>query len=91
MASDRSSEIERAMPADVVPGSFLPAESDALVRLRDGTWLSMAVLGWRRDTAGRWCVQLRWHMMGVSTVENWFGYDPALVRPAGSLNAGPGM
>jgi hypothetical protein len=69
------------MPPEAVPGSFLPAESDALVRLRDGTWLSVGVLGWRKDTAGQWCVQLRWHMVGVTTIEDWFIYDPARGSP----------
>ena len=75
------------MPAEALPGSFRPGDSDALVRLRDGTWLSVGVLGWRKDTAGRWCVQLRWHMVGVTTIEDWFIYDPARVRQADGLTA----
>jgi hypothetical protein len=68
-----------------VPGSFRAGGSDALVRLRDGTWLNMPVLGWRKDTADRWCVQLRWHMVGVTTMEDWFVYDPGRIRPADGL------
>jgi hypothetical protein len=79
------------MPTDAVPGSFRPADADALVRLHDGTWLSMQVLGWRKDTADRWSVQLRWHIVGVTTMEEWFIYDPARIQAEGlmSLSCAP--
>jgi hypothetical protein len=81
-------DLERAMPAEAARGSSRPGSgSNALVRLRDGTWLNMTVLGWRKDTAGRWCMLLRWHDTGVTTLEAWFIYDPARIHAADGLAA----
>ncbi len=47
------------MPADAVPGSTIPEDSDAEVLLNDGSWMWCRVIGQRRDRHGRWCVGLR--------------------------------
>jgi hypothetical protein len=63
IASDPSREpvLERAMPADAVPGSTIPEDTEAEVLLRDGTWTWARVIGQRKDRHGRWCVGLRWY------------------------------
>ena len=48
--------LERAMPADAVPGSTIPEGTEAQVQLRDGTWVWCEVIGQRKDRQGRWCM-----------------------------------
>jgi hypothetical protein len=54
--------LERAMPADAVPGSTIPENSEAEVQLRDGSWIWCQVIGQRKDRQGRWCVGIRWYV-----------------------------
>ena len=63
IASDPSREpvLERAMPADAVPGSTIPEDSEAEVQLRDGTWTWAQVIGQRKDRPGRWYIGIRWY------------------------------
>ena len=44
------------MPADAVPGSTIPEDSEAEILLRDGTWVWAQVIGQRKDRHNRWCV-----------------------------------
>ena len=89
VASDPAREpvLERAMPADAVPGSTIPEDTEAEVLLQDGTWAWAQVTGQRKDRHGRWCVGLRWYASpAVGGREGWYLYDPALIRrPNGRL------
>ena len=42
------------MPADAVPGSTIPEDTEAEVLLQDGTWAWAQVTGQRKDRHGRW-------------------------------------
>lgn len=55
----REPALGRAMPADALPGSTIPEDSEAEVLLRDGSWVWCQVIGQRRDRHGRWCVGIR--------------------------------
>ena len=69
------------MPADAVPGSTIPEDSEAEIRLRDGSWVWAQVIGQRKDRHGRWCVGLRWYASpAVGGREGWYLYDPRLIR-----------
>jgi hypothetical protein len=69
------------MPADAVPGSTIPEDSDALVQLQDGTWLLCRVIGQRKDRHGRWCVGLRWYASpSIGGREGWFLFDTAHIQ-----------
>ena len=69
------------MPADAVPGSTIPEDSEAEVLLRDGSWVWAQVIGQRKDRRGRWCVGLRWYASpAVGGREGWYLYDPRLIR-----------
>ncbi len=69
------------MPADAVPGSTIPEDTEAEIRLQDGTWTWAQVTGQRKDRHGRWCVGLRWYASpAVGGREGWYLYDPALIR-----------
>ena len=67
------------MPADAVPGSTIPEDTEAEILLQDGTWAWAQVTGQRKDRHGRWCVGLRWYASpavgGRKAV-----YDPQLIR-----------
>ena len=80
------------MPADAVPGSTIPEDSEAEILLQDGTWAWAQVTGQRKDRHGRWCVGLRWYASpAVGGREGWYLYDPALIRrPLDHLHEGPG-
>ena len=83
VASDPAREpvLERAMPADAVPGSTIPEDTEAEVLLQDGTWAWAQVTGQRKDRHGRWCVGLRWYASpAVGGREGWYLYDPRLIR-----------
>jgi hypothetical protein len=83
VASDPAREpaLERAMPADAVPGSTIPEDTEAEILLQDGTWAWAQVTGQRKDRHGRWCVGLRWYASpAVGGREGWYLYDPALIR-----------
>ncbi len=91
-ASDPAREptLERAMPADAVPGSTIPEDTEAEILLQDGTWAWAQVTGQRKDRHGRWCVGLRWYASpSVGGREGWYLYDPALIRrPNPALSTG---
>jgi hypothetical protein len=77
----REPALERAMPADAVPGSMIPEDGEAEVLLRDGAWVWAQVIGQRKDRHGRWCVGLRWYASpAVGGREGWYLYDPGLIR-----------
>ncbi len=77
----REPALERAMPADAVPGSTIPEDTEAEILLRDGTWAWAQVIGQRKDRHGRWCVGLRWYASSaVGGREGWYLYDPRLIR-----------
>jgi hypothetical protein len=78
---DREPALERAMPADAVPGSTIPEDSDAEVLLRDGSWVWCRVIGQRKDRHGRWAVGIRWYASSaVGGREGWYLYDRAGIR-----------
>src|SRR6266481_9721561 len=77
----REPALERAMPADAVPGSTIPEDSEAEILLRDGTWVWAQVIGQRKDRHNRWCVGIRWYASpAVGGREGWYLYDPRLIR-----------
>jgi hypothetical protein len=83
MSTDPSREpaLERAMPADAVPGSTIPEDTEAEVLLRDGTWVWAQVIGQRKDRHGRWCIGLRWYASpSVGGREGWYLFDPGRIR-----------
>lgn len=72
----REPKLERAMPADALPGSTIPEDTDALVELQDGTWFLCRVIGQRKDRHGRWCIGLRWYASpAIGGREDWFLLD----------------
>src|ERR1035438_6093970 len=79
----REPALERAMPADAVPGSTIPEDSEAEILLHDGTWVWAQVIGQRKDRRGHWCVGLRWYASPtVGGREGWYLYNPRLIpRP----------
>ena len=69
------------MPADAVPGSTIPEDSEAEILLRDGSWVWAQVIGQRKDRHQRWCVGVRWYASpAVGGREGWYLYDPRLIR-----------
>ena len=81
--SDPSREpmLDRAMPADAVPGSTIPEDTEAEIQLRDGTWVWAQVIGQRKDRHGRWCVGLRWYASpSVGGREGWYLLDDRHIR-----------
>ena len=69
------------MPADAVPGSTIPEDTEAEILLQDGTWAWAQVTGQRKDRHGRWCVGLRWYASpAVGGREGWYLYNPRLIR-----------
>jgi hypothetical protein len=98
VASDPTREpaLERAMPADAVPGSTIPEDTEAEILLQDGTWAWAQVTGQRKDRHGRWCVGLRWYASpAVGGREGWYLYDARLIRrphsalwPLGGVSGG---
>jgi hypothetical protein len=81
--SDPSREpmLDRAMPADAVPGSTIPEDTEAEIQLRDGTWVWAQVIGQRKDRQGHWCVGLRWYASpSVGGREGWFILDQRHIR-----------
>ena len=77
------------MPADAVPGSTIPEDTEAEIQLRDGTWVWAQVIGQRKDRQGRWCVGLRWYASpSVGGREGWYVLDNRHIRrPKGELLA----
>src|ERR1700704_6447901 len=91
-APAREPALERAMPADAVPGSTIPEDTEAEILLRDGTWVWAQVIGQRKDRHGRWCVGIRWYASpAVGGREGGYLYDPRLIRrpPLTPSLAGP--
>ena len=79
------------MPADAVPGSTIPEDTEAEIQLRDGTWVWAQVIGQRKDRQGRWCVGLRWYASpsvggreGGNLLDSRYirgPHDPSVMRP----------
>jgi hypothetical protein len=87
----REPALERAMPADAVPGSTIPEDTEAEIQLQDGTWAWAQVTGQRKDRHGRWCVGLRWYASpAVGGREGWYLYDPAFIRRPALRPRSPG-
>src|SRR6266702_382321 len=77
------------MPADAVPGSTIPEDTEAEVLLRDGTWTWARVIGQRKDRHGRWCIGLRWYASSsVGGREGWFLLDWEKIRRPGLGHSG---
>ena len=77
----REPALERAHPADAVPGSTIPEDTDAEVLLADGSWVWCQVIGQRRDRHGRWCIGIRWYASpAIGGREGWFLLDAGLMR-----------
>lgn len=73
--------LDRAMPADAVPGSTIPEDTEAEIQLRDGTWVWAQVIGQRKDRQGHWCVGLRWYASpSVGGREGWYLLDSRYIR-----------
>jgi hypothetical protein len=87
--SDPSREpmLDRAMPAEAVPGSTIPEDTEAEIQLRDGTWVWAQVIGQRKDRQGHWCVGLRWYASpSVGGREGWYLLDSRYIhRPKQEL------
>src|SRR5580693_6714967 len=79
--------LDRAMPAEAVPGSTIPEDTEAEIQLRDGTWVWAQVIGQRKDRQGRWCVGLRWYASpSVGGREGWYLLDSRYIhRPKQEL------
>jgi len=72
------------MPADAVPGSTVPEDTQAEVLMSDGTWDVVRVMGQRRDRHGRWCIGLRWFAgPAAGGREGWFLLDRGRIRRPG--------
>ena len=72
------------MPADAVPGSTIPENTEAEVQLRDGSWAWARVIGQRKDRHGRWCIGLRWYASpSVAAGKDGSLLDPAKIRRLG--------
>src|SRR5580693_2912205 len=80
--------LDRAMPAEAVPGSTIPEDTEAEIQLRDGTWVWAQVIGQRKDRQGRWCVGLRWYASpSVGGREGWYLLDSRYIhRPNPALS-----
>ncbi len=77
----REPMLERAMPADAVPGSTVPERTEAQAQLRDGSWVWCEVMGQRKDRQGRWCVGIRWYAPpSVGGREGWYVMDRSRIR-----------
>lgn len=76
------------MPADAVPGSTIPEDTEAEILLQDGSWVWCQVIGQRKDRHNRWCVGVRWYASSaVGGREGWFLYDQAGIRRPGPLGS----
>lgn len=73
--------MDRALPADAVPGSTIAEDTDAEVLLADGSWVWCQVIGQRRDRRGRWCVGIRWYASpSIGGREGWYLYRADAIR-----------
>jgi hypothetical protein len=89
--SDPSREpmLERAMPADAVPGSTIPERTEAQVQLRDGSWVWCEVIGQRKDRNGRWCIGLSWYASpSIGGREGWYVLAGSRIRRFSTLTSG---
>lgn len=81
--------LQRAMPADAVPGSTIPERTEAQVQLQDGSWIWCDVIGQRKDRHGRWCVGIRWYASAsVGGREGWYVLDRCSIRRLEGLAGG---
>src|SRR5512135_1265164 len=85
----REPMLERAMPADAVPGSTIPERTEAQVELRYGSWVWCEVIGQRKDRQGRWCIGIRWYASpSVGGREGWYVLDGSRIRRFSTLTSG---
>jgi hypothetical protein len=69
------------MPADAVPGSTIPEDTEAEVLLNDGSWVWCQVIGQRRDRNGRWCVGIRYYpSSAIGEYQDWYLLDVTKIR-----------
>ena len=75
--------LERALPADAVPGSSVTCSPPdrLLVLFGDGLWHPVSVRARWRDRHGRTVVQLEWHIEGETFGEAYL-YDAERAREA---------
>jgi hypothetical protein len=80
----REPALERAMPADVVPGGTIPVDVQAEVLLLDGSWAWCRVIGQRKDKYGRWCVGIRYYPNAtIGESGGWYLFDSRHIRRFG--------
>lgn len=74
-------ELERALPADDVPGTSRIPEWPELysVLFGDGEWHPVHVRSWSRDRQRRTVIGVEWHIGGETWGESYL-YDTAKVR-----------
>jgi hypothetical protein len=83
----REPALERAMPADAIPGSTIPENTEAEVQLQDGSRVWCQVIGQRRDRHGRWRIGIRWYASpSIGGREGWYLCDPGLIRRPDGLS-----
>jgi hypothetical protein len=69
------------MPADAVPGSTIPEDTEAEVLLNDGSWVWCQVIAQRRDRNGRWCVGIRYYpSSAIGEYQGWYLLDRKKIR-----------
>ena len=68
------------MPADAVPGSTIPEDSEAEIRLRDGSWVWAQVIGQRKDRHGRCASGSAGTPAPPWAAGKAGSYDPRLIR-----------
>ena len=69
------------MPADAVPGSTIPEDTEAEILLQDRTWAWAQARVSGRTGTGAGAVGLRWYASpAVGGREGWYLYDPAFIR-----------
>lgn len=72
--------LDRALPADIVPGSWRDGEHEIREALfGDGEWRTVATLAWMRDRRGRDVAQVEWHADGGTYTEMYVA-DPERMR-----------
>ena len=85
----REPVLERAMPADAVPGSTIPEDIEAEILLQDGSWAWCRVIGQRKDRHGRWCVGIEYYSNAtIGQSGGWHVLDPRPIRRPEGLSGG---
>ena len=77
------------MPADAVPGSTIPEDTEAEILLQDGSGVWSQVIGQRKDRHGRWCVGIEYYPNAtIGQSGGWYVLDPRLIRRPDGLSGG---